>query len=677
MDVNQYLSIIRRWLWLLILGLVTGLVSGYVIAALQTPVYQSTTRVVVSRASMQTASGASSSNNIYDYFLSDQVLIQTYVELLKASSIFEQVSQIVNYPVSPSQVTAEQVNETRIISITAEDTNPQRAADIAIAVVMALIAQNEELEAGRYKASDESLQIQIRQVEEQIAKYQDDLDNLANVTIEEQIAEVQSQMAPLQAEVTQLQKDIAVLSPAWSADRKEKVAELQARLDQIQPLLALYQQIYTNLTVSGTSGAGSANAANNPSAARLEKTLFLYQQIYLNLINTREAIRLARMQNTQSVNQIEVAVPAETPIRPKPIQNTLLGGMIGLMLAGGAVFLVEYLDDTIKTPEDVERIFGLPMIGYIADMELDDNIDDHNIGVYVAQKPRSPVAEAFRSLRTNLEFSSVDKPLKTILVTSAEAADGKSTVSVNLSAIFAQSGKRVMLIDCDLRRPRIHRFIGVQNRIGMTDLFRGSHMLDEVIHKWSAPSGLEISIITSGALPPHPAELLGSQKMDHILEEMLKRADIIIIDSPPSMVADAQVLAAKVDGVVIVSQPGKTHAGAASITISQLNRAGARIIGVVFNRIQRQRGYYGYRYYSHYYYQHDHYLNNEPRAEQTYGLLTSLFRKVFKPRKKPFAAEQSPLQAAPPAPVVKKLLHPAGWQTSQTNSPNAPAEKQE
>ncbi|MDD2921895.1 MAG: polysaccharide biosynthesis tyrosine autokinase [Anaerolineales bacterium] len=686
MEINHYLSIVRRWAWLLILGVVSGIAIGYVVAKLQTPIYQTSTRVIVSRASMQTASGATSSGGMYDFFLSDQILIQTYVELLKASSIFDHVSQIINYPVSPSQVKAEQVNDTRIISITAEDPDPQRAADIANAVVQALITQNDELEAGRYKDSDESLQTQITQVEEQIAKYQQDLDNLSNVTTEEQLAEVKKQMEPLQAEVTQLEKDIAILSPAWSADRKSKVTELQARLDQIQPLLTLYQQIYTNLTVSGTSGMDAAANAN-PGAARLEKTLSLYQQIYLNLINTREAIRLARMQNTQSVNQIEPATAPSRPVRPVPMQSALVGGLLGLTFVGGVIFLIEYLDDTLKTPEDVERVLGIPLIGYIADMQINGG-DNSNIGIYVAKQPRSPVAEAFRSLRTNLEFASVDKPLRTILITSAEASDGKSTVAANLAAIFAQGGKRVALIDCDLRRPRIHRFIGVHNRVGMSDLFRGSHTLDEVIYKWNDAPNLEISIITSGSLPPNPAELLGSQKMNHILEEIASRVDIIVIDSPPSMVADAQVLAAKVDCVVLVAYPSKTHAGAALITREQLDRAGAHIVGAVFNRIPRRHGYYGsYNYYSPYYSQNNKYVVEENASLEEAQVdfieteeapaptfVNRLFAKIGR-RKTPSAldenivepfSDEAPIagaanQNAPSEALRSKVLNPQGW----------------
>ena len=608
MDLSSYLSIVRRWAWLLILGVTLGAGVGYGVSSLQTPIYQASTRVIASRASMQAASNAYSSSFGEGYFyVSEQQLMQTYIELLKSSSIFEKTSQLVGYPVSVGQVSAEQVGDTRILSITVEDPHPQDAADIANAVVEALILQNEEIEASRYKATDESLEIQIKQVEEQIAAYQATLDNQSSITLSEQLAQVQAQMVPLQTEVAQLKKDIALLSPATTPEKKSNLSDLNTRLDQIQPLLDLYQKIYADLVVIGTSGT---TQNENAVTARLQSTLVLYQQIYLNLINTRESIRLSRLQNSQSIDQIQVATVPTSPVRPRPLNNTLLAGVVGLMLASGIVFLIEYLDDTFKVPEDVERILGIPLIGYVAEIE---EKAANGGSVYVVKQPRSPVSEAFRSLRSNLEFASVDKPLKIILVTSAEAGDGKTTISANLAAIIAQSGKKVMLVDCDLRRPRIHRFLRLQNRVGMTDLFREGYDVDSVTQQWVISSLVSISVITSGSLPPNPAELLGSQKMNHLLQEFSERADVVVIDSPPSMVSDAQVLAAKSDGVLMVLQPGKTHMGAAYAAREQFTRAGAHIVGAVFNRIQRRQGYYysGYRYYSPYYYQNDKYLKND------------------------------------------------------------------
>jgi len=629
MELNQYLSIIRRWAWLLILGLVLGAAIGLGVSLLQTPVYEANTRVIVSRSTLQ-----ADSNNFF--FISDQQVTKTYIELLNTSSVFDAASQKLGYTVSPGQVKAQQVADTRIIRITVEDADPQRAADVANAMVAALIRQNELLETGRYAASDESLQIQIEKVEGQINSFQKDLDSLSSETVHEQVGQVEALMAPLQDEATQLQQDIAILTPAYSAERKAKVVELEARLGQIQPLLQLYQQIYTNLVVLGNSG--NIGLDDTATVNRLQSTLELYQQIYLNLINTREAIRLARLQNTQSLAQIEVAAVPQNPVRPLPLNNTLLSGMIGLMAAAGIVFLIEYLDDTVKNPEEIQALFDLPLVGYISEMQSFGNGESD---IYVLRQPRSPVSEAFRSLRTNLEFSAVDKPLKTILVTGAEVGDGKTTVAVNLASIFAQGGKSVLLVDADLRRPRVHRFLNLQNRVGLTDLFRDTHRIDEVknIINESHSRSLSMSVITSGSLPPNPAELLGTRKMESILSELAEGVDVVVIDSPPSLVADAQILAAKVDGVLMVITPGRTHTGAVRSLYEQLNTAGAHILGVVFNRIPRDRAYYygGYSYYSPYHQQNSAYLgadgvtteNGEQAVEQD-SLVRSFLSKLEK-----------------------------------------------
>jgi capsular exopolysaccharide synthesis family protein len=286
------------------------------------------------------------------------------------------------------------------------------------------------------------------------------------------------------------------------------------------------------------------------------------------------------------------------------LQNTLLGAAVGLLIMGGVAFLIEYLDDTLKTPDDVAHVMRTPVIGYLTVIPDLKEVKDLP---YVGAHPRSPVAEAFRGLRTNLEFAGVDKPLKTILITSTSPRDGKTTIAANLAVAMAQGNKRVVLLDGDLRRPAIHRMFGMANRSGLSDVFRGHLKLADALHRGTRD---RLGVITSGSLPPNPTELLDSEKMTQILAALRESADVVIIDSPPLLVADAPVLAAKVDGVLLVVEPGKTHADAAQAVVEQLDWADARVVGVVFNRIPRKRADYygGYRYsYSTYYQDHNEY----------------------------------------------------------------------
>ena len=269
----------------------------------------------------------------------------------------------------------------------------------------------------------------------------------------------------------------------------------------------------------------------------------------------------------------------------------------------------------------MERILGVPVLGYIGEVPFGRRKGKNNL-MNIANQPRSPVAEAFRSLRTNLEFAGVNQPLCTILVTSPGPGDGKTTVSSNLASIFAQGGKRVTLIDADLRRPAVHRFFNIDNHVGLTDLFRGRLTLEAISHSWNGTG--ELTVVTTGSLPPNPTELLSSDKMVNLLGQLKDQRDVVIIDSPPSIVADAQVLAAKADGVIIVLWPGRSHWEEARAMLEQLKRAEARVVGVVFNRIPQNRSNYygGYKHYSPYnkdkyhYYRDDYIAPEKPQAKK-------------------------------------------------------------
>jgi non-specific protein-tyrosine kinase len=276
--------------------------------------------------------------------------------------------------------------------------------------------------------------------------------------------------------------------------------------------------------------------------------------------------------------------------------------------------------------EDVERVLQLPVVGYIAQIQYDSDEES----IYVTRQPRSPVSEAFRLLRTNLEFAGVDHPIRRLLVTSAGPGEGKTTITVNLAAIIAQGGKRVTIVDADLRRPKVHRFLGLSNKVGLSDLFRGVNS-NRLVSQMVDDLGT-ISVLTSGSLPPNPAELLGSVRMEQILEEAEQEADVVIIDCPPSLVADVQVLAGRVDGVLMVIQPARTQSDAALATLEMLNRAGARTIGVVLNRIPRDRADYygGYRHYSPYYagYSYYSYSSRDAGQSRKSSHMRRLFRKI-------------------------------------------------
>jgi non-specific protein-tyrosine kinase len=349
-----------------------------------------------------------------------------------------------------------------------------------------------------------------------------------------------------------------------------------------------------------------AESNNKDERARLEANLAQYNQTYAYLLQSFEQVRLAEAQSTSNIIQVEPAESPANPIRPRTLTNTILAVVVGFLFAAGLVFLIEALDDTLRGPDQVVEQLGLPVLGLIL---RHDTVDGQPV---TQAQPRSQVTEAFRSLRTNLQFASVDHPMRTLLITSPTPAEGKSTIAANLGVVIAQGGKNVALVDADLRRPRLHKFLGLANHSGMSDLFVQQRIvLDGVLQPTATPN---LSVLTSGELPPNPAELLGSDKMAEIIRQVGERADTIIIDSPPVIaVTDSAVLAPRVDGVLLVFKPGVTRMGAARQTVEQLQRLGANLLGVVLNEVNLKRSrYYLYHYKGYYYAAHEYYHSKPP-----------------------------------------------------------------
>jgi non-specific protein-tyrosine kinase len=322
--------------------------------------------------------------------------------------------------------------------------------------------------------------------------------------------------------------------------------------------------------------------------AALEQKLTSYQTNYASLLSFVEG-------GVNSIRVVEPAVLPTTPIGPNKSMTILLAAAIGMLLALGAAFLLDYLDDTLKTPDDIQSATHLPTLGAIA------RIDGETVAerLVTVSQPKSPNAEAYRILRTNLLFSAVDNPPRALLVTSSSPSEGKSTTLANLGVVMAQQGQRVVLVDSDLRRPTLHRLFQLPNHAGLTNALLHEHpsALD-----FMQPTKVEnLSVLTTGPLPPNPAELLGSARFGELLKDLRAHTDVILLDSPPALaVTDAPVLARQVDGVLLVVDAGATRRQWAANAQETLNKVGAKVLGVAVNRLKLKGS--GYYYYYHYYY---------------------------------------------------------------------------
>ena len=510
MDLRELFGIVKRWLWLIILGGIIGGVSVYFYSSYQPSYYQAVAEVFISQPQQSELTDLG--------YLSGQQLIQTYTQLMVTDQVLSETAQRVNYQISPGRISVSQINDTQILQIRIEDVDAVRAAEFANALVEVFSEQQYEAQTSIYAESKVNLEASLAEQEQVI---DETIERLASLP-----------------------------------DTEENSIERE----------------WTNLV------------------------LMQANETYINLLNNYESLRMAEAQSVSTVQLVEPAVPNPNPVRPRVTTNTMLGIVVGVMLSSGIIFLVEYLDNSVRSPEEITKAYDLPILGYIAKIPGSRKTGDE--GVYILSNPRSPVAEAFRSLRTNIEFAGVVEPVKTILVTSPGAQEGKSTVSTNLAAVMVQGGKRVVIVDCDLRRPRVHKLLGMKNRMGLSGLFRGQANLNDVIEKRLN----NFFVVTSGGVPPNPAELLGSKLMDKLIASLSGMVDVVIIDSPPMVVTDAAVLSTKVDGVVLVVNPGKTKKEGLKASMIQLERAEARILGVVVNRIGKNASYYYDYYYPRSYY---------------------------------------------------------------------------
>ncbi len=516
MDARRSLTVLRRWMWLLIASLLLAAGTSFLVSSALTKMYESTVTLIVGQ-SLQTA------NPDLNQLLASQRLSQTYADLVTTGPLLGRVIDREGLDATPEElrklVKADAPRDSTLVTITVTDPDPVRVASIANTIADELIAASPAI-AGRNTA--------VQQF------------------VDKDLVAAQAQIEETQAEVQRL-----VGLTARTPEQETQLGALQARL------VSLRQTYVTLLGFSSNSGS--------------------------NLLTV-----------------VDPAVAPLQPASPRVLLNTLLAALVGLMLAIGIAFLVEYLDDTLKSPDDVEAVVDLPTLGTIIRMKGDEGRSPiYRLAAILY--PRSPVAEAYRTLRTNIEFASVDEPVKVILVTSAVPGEGKTTTAANLAAVFAQAGHDTLLVDADLRKPGAHKMFDLPNAEGLTNLLRSDEL---TVREIAQPTEQEhLMVLTTGPLPPNPAELLRSSRMHTVMERLAASAEFVIVDSPPlQAVTDAAILSSLVDGTVLVIDAGRTRSGAVRNGRETLAKVGARILGVTLNRMSESMSgdYYYYDYYGGY-----------------------------------------------------------------------------
>ena len=370
-------------------------------------------------------------------------------------------------------------------------------------------------------------------------------------------------------------------------------AVIQQRLDDVNDDLAAleaeYDEALSALDPTDAASISRLEAEYAPEFTRLETQRTRYVSIL------EEAALSVEFLNLSGTRVIVPAVPPLEPYAPDMIANIARAALIALVIAIGFAFLLDYLDDTVRTKDDFEIVtHPLPTLTVVPRLESWSNADETHI--VTIEQPQSSPAEAYRSLRTSLAFLGVDRPMKIIQVTSPRMRDGKSTTSANLAVTMALSGQSVVLVDADLRRPRIHRFFNLDNSVGMTSLLTGDAFVEDVIQTVTTVPNL--SIIPAGPPRSISAELLSAGPLAATLRALAAQFDVVVVDTPPTLaVADPLIVAGAVDAVLLVASAANTHRSQVAASLESLANVGAPMVGTVLNAFDaRAAGYYGYGY---------------------------------------------------------------------------------
>jgi len=419
---------------------------------------------------------------------------------------------------------------------------------------------------------------------------------------------------PLRAQVVanELADQLILQTPTGRVDQtredfiNQQLDDLQEKIKETQDEIEVRQSELANLN----SARQIADAQSQIAA--LQNKLFTLQGNYADLLG-----------NTQggALNALTVIEPASfptTPVGPNRLMTIVTSAAVGFALAAAAAYLLEYLDNSIKSPEEIKKLADLPMLTGIPSIPGGEKYPSKLITL---NKPRSPISESYRQLRTGIQFSTIDSPENTsVLVTSPGPTEGKSITAANLAVVIAQAGKRVLVLDADLRRPVQHRIFGLHNRAGLTNLLRDVELyrlengLDSLIEEYAQTTEIEnLMVITSGPIPPNPSELLGSAKMTQTLATLNSYFDYIVLDSPPSLlVTDSIILSIAVDGTLIVIDSSRTSKSQLKECAERLREVNATLLGVVVNRLSPKADGF-YYYYNYYYY--------KKKADTTYGYM--------------------------------------------------------
>ncbi|HET7476582.1 MAG TPA: polysaccharide biosynthesis tyrosine autokinase [Dermatophilaceae bacterium] len=514
-DLRNFLQVLWHHVWLIALATVTVVALAWFWVGTRTPTYRASAEMVLELKRSETLYGQGAGSVGGN---EPTRAIATEAKRLRSRAVSTAVARKLGYR---ADVHTEASGVDNVITVTAESTDPKRAADVANTYVTTYI---------QYRRAT-------------------DLKDLLDAQ-----TEIQSKIDEKQRAIDAIDAEVAAAAPA------DRPAVAQAKAYERSGLAnqqSLFRSQVDQLQVSaGLSGGGA-----------------------------------------------DMLTPAQRPgepFFPKKLQTMLLALVAGLMLGVVLAFALDFLDDSIRGEEDFERAqFGLPLLGSVPVVRGWRR--ESTAQLVSLADPASSAAEGYRGLRTAMQFLAIDSPMRVVQITSPAVSEGKSTTTANLAVAMARAGRRVVVMCCDLRRPRVHDFFGLSNEVGLTSVLVGDVPLEAALQRVPGED-LPLEILASGPLPPNPSELLAGRRFADVLDMLKERAEFVVIDSPPVLpVSDAAVLAVIADATILVVRPGRTSGKSVRRSLAALRRVNAPLVGIVLNGVKRV-GAYGY---GRYYYRKD------------------------------------------------------------------------
>lgn len=596
--IKDYLIIVRRRAWVILLCVAITGTDATLKTLKKIPMYQASARILIEKTIPQITPMQQVYNPGWDReYIQSQVNILTSrmlsakaVKSLIASGDATFAKMRDPVPAFLGGVKVGIVVGTQLVDIGYVSRDPVQAAKFANALAETYIKEDvgRRTEASRYASG--WLQVQLTELKKKLEDSEKEMSDFIQknqiVTISDIEKRTQSALDGLKSDKMKIESEITELSKRYKS-KHPRMISLNSRLETITKDIKEETQRLLDLNTK--------TMQYNTLKREMDSNKSLYESLLKKMKETEVSTDL----ETTNIRIIDLANLPGAPFSPNRKRDVTQGMTMGFLLGFILAFFLEYLDSTVKTAEDIEIYVRLPFLGYApsAKREVKSRISK-DVDLLSYRLPHSRLAEAYRSIRTSIIFSSPeDKPLKTILITSASPQEGKSTASINLGIVFAQANEKTLIVEADMHRPRIADSFGIENKVGLSSVLAGAAALNTAIKETLVHN---LYLLPSGPTPPNPAELLVSAKSHQLFDDLKKGYDRIIIDSPPILtVTDPAILANMTDGVVHIIRAGYRNIEVILKSRQRLNEVKARIIGVILNNVnvKREDSYYYYHYY--------------------------------------------------------------------------------